>query len=292
MQHTISLRGTGIAIITPFTPQGDIDYTALAGLIEFWISGGVEYLVVMGTTGESVTLEKQEKTDLLNFCAEKINGRVPLVLGLGGNNTREIIHSLSYFDLQKASAVLSVSPYYNKPSQAGILAHYRAFAEACPLPVILYNVPGRTGSNVLPETTLQLARECENIIAVKEASGNVEQIMQIIRHKPDNFLVISGDDAITLPLLGAGADGVISVVANAYPKEFSDMVRFAQGGAYPEARVLHYRLLDVIQHLFTEGNPGGIKCVMKMKNLCEEYMRLPLVPVSDTLREKIGSVLL
>lgn len=287
----MNFKGTAPAIITPFTPQGDIDYTALGSLVEYWITNGVDFLVVLGTTGESVTLDKQEKKEVFEFVAQKTNGRVPVVLGIGGNNTKEVIDSLHHFDLSKAQGILSVSPYYNKPTQQGIYAHYAAFAAECPLPIILYNVPGRTGSNVLPSTTLKLAHEVENIVAVKEASGNMEQIMQIIADKPEGFNVLSGDDAITLPLLAAGADGVISVVANSHPKEFSDMVRLGLAGDFAKARDLHYPLLKIIEHLFVEGNPAGIKAVMKLKGLCGDSVRLPLVNISEGLYEKFERIL-
>lgn len=282
-----SFQGTGIAIVTPFLPDGSIDYPALERLVEHWIKGRVEYLVVLGTTGESVTLSSEEKVTVFNFVTEKVNGRVPVVLGVGGNHTAEIIRSLDRFDLDKASAILSVSPYYNKPTQEGIYQHYKAFAGACPLPIILYNVPGRTSSNVLPETTLRLAADFANIIGIKEASGNMEQIMQIIRQKPDGFRVISGDDAITLPLVAAGADGVISVVANAYPAEFSEMVRLTAAGRMEEARKLHYQLLAIVQYLFLEGNPTGIKAVLDLLGLCGADVRLPLVKATPGLYEKI-----
>lgn len=287
----MNFTGTAPAIITPFTPKGEVDYNALGSLIEYWIKGGVDFLVVLGTTGESATLDKTEKKEVFEFVADKVAGRKPVVLGIGGNNTKEVIESLGHFDLTKAQGILSVSPYYNKPTQEGIFAHYAAFASECPLPIILYNVPGRTGSNVLPATTLRLAHEVENIVAVKEASGSMEQIMQIISDKPAGFNVLSGDDAITLPLLAAGADGVISVVANSHPKEFSDMVRYALAGKFAEARELHYPLLKVIEQLFVEGNPGGVKAVMKMKGLCGDSMRLPLVNISEALYEKIERII-
>jgi 4-hydroxy-tetrahydrodipicolinate synthase len=281
------LKGTGIAIITPFDEKGKIDYNNLQLLIEHWIKGKVEFLVVQGTTGESVTLTKEEKIELFTFIADQVGERIPVVLGLGGNNTHELIRQLEVFDLSKATAILSVSPYYNKPTQEGIYQHYKAFAKECPLPIILYNVPGRTGSNMLPDTTLRLAGDVSNIIGIKEASGSMEQIMQIIQQRPKDFLVWSGDDAITLPLMAAGADGVISVVANAYPFEFSEMVRLATAGKLEEARLLHYKLLNIIQHLFVEGNPAGIKEVLCQLNLCKPHLRLPLTEVSDTLKEKI-----
>ncbi|MBE2246923.1 MAG: 4-hydroxy-tetrahydrodipicolinate synthase [Candidatus Competibacteraceae bacterium] len=289
--HISNLKGTGIAIVTPFTASHDIDYNTLSALIEYWIKGKADYLVVMGTTGESVTLSKSEKTDLFNFVAEKVSGRMPVVLGLGGNNTLNLIDQLQDFDLQKATAILSVSPYYNKPTQEGIYQHYKAFANESPLPVIVYNVPGRTGSNILPETTLRMAGDIEKIAGVKEASGNMEQIMQIISRRRPDFLVLSGDDAITLPLMAAGADGVISVVANAFPFEFSEMVRLAADNKLQEARQYHYRLLTLIQYLFVEGNPAGIKAVMHLKSLCEPHLRLPLTPVSETLIQKIKKVI-
>ncbi len=290
--NTSLLKGTGIAIITPFDQNQQVDYKSLEKLIDYWIDGKVEFLVVMGTTGESVVLDKQEKKQIFDFVTCKVAGRVPVVLGIGGNNTKEIIAQLNDFDLDKATGILSVSPYYNKPTQEGIYQHYKAFAKECPLPVIIYNVPGRTGSNVLPETTLRLAHDVENIIGVKEASGNMEQIMHIIHHRPDNFLVLSGDDAITLPLMAAGADGVISVVANAYPFEFSEMVRLAAKDQFTKARKYHYPLLSVIQHLFVEGNPAGIKAVMHQLGLCENSLRLPLTPVSEALYKKIAASLI
>jgi len=280
-------KGTGIAIITPFKADGSIDFAALEKLVEHWINGKAEYLVVLGTTGESVTLDKREKTEIFDFVTARVDGRVPVVLGVGGNNTAEVTRSLGDFDLRKASAILSVSPYYNKPTQEGIYQHFKYFAQNCPLPVILYNVPGRTSSNMLPETTLRLASDVENIVAVKEASGNLEQIMYLVQHKPKDFLVISGDDSITLPLVAAGVDGVISVVANAYPNEFSEMVRLTAASKLSEARELHYKLMNVIQYLFLEGNPAGIKAVMKHLGLCEDHVRLPLVAVSPGLDEKI-----
>lgn len=285
-------KGTGIAIITPFDKNQQVDYKSLEKLVDYWIEGKVEFLVVMGTTGESVVLDKQEKKDVFDFVTSRVAGRVPVMLGIGGNNTREIISQLQEFDLSKAAGILSVSPYYNKPSQEGIYQHYKAFAKECPLPVILYNVPGRTGSNILPETTLRLAVEVENIIGVKEASGNMEQVMHIIHHRPQGFLVLSGDDGITLPLMAAGADGVISVVANAYPFEFSEMVRFVANEQLTEARKYHYALLNIIQYLFVEGNPAGIKAVMHQMGLCENSLRLPLTPVSEQLYKKISSTLI
>lgn len=277
-----ALKGTGIAIVTPFTEEGKIDFPVLERLINHWITGGVEYLVVMGTTGESATLEKEEKIQLFDFCAEKIAGRVPLVIGIGGNYTEGVLKTFDAFDLSKASAVLSVSPYYNKPNAAGLLAHFGAVAKKSPLPVILYNVPSRTGSNMPVEVTLKLAKEYSNIVAIKEASGNLEQISQLIkdRHSAD-FLVISGDDNLTLPILASGGDGVISVVANAYPRKFSDMVRLGLQGDFATARTLHYDLFDFTKLLFADGSPGGVKTALNEMGFGTDYVRLPLAKPGD-----------
>ncbi len=284
-------KGTGIAIVTPFTPTGEIDFSALTNLVEHWINGKVEYLVVLGTTGESATLSKEEKTQVFDFVVEKVNGRVPVVVGIGGNNTAEVVKALQNFDLTKAAAILSVSPYYNKPNQEGIYLHYKAIAEATDKPIILYNVPGRTGANVSVETTLRLANEFKHIIAVKEASGNMEQIMQIIAKKPANFLVISGDDAITLPLMAAGCDGVISVIANSHPFEFSEMVRACTRNEWEKARELHYQLFPIVPLLFKEGSPSGIKYILSKKQLCENIVRLPAFKISSNLEAEINSIL-
>ena len=283
-------KGTGVAMVTPFRKDGGVDFRALAALTEHLIKGKVEYLVVLGTTGESVTLSKDEKRAVLNCVIETNEGRIPVVLGVGGNHTDEICKDLQSLDPSGLSAILSVSPYYNKPTQRGIFEHYRAVAGASPLPIILYNVPGRTGSNMLPETTLQLANEVRNIVGVKEASGNLEQVMRIIRDRPNNFLVISGDDALTLPMIAAGAEGVISVVANGFPKEFSSMVRASMADEFDKARKLHYQLFDAMQAIFTEGNPAGIKAILHQLNVCENKLRLPLVPVSRTLQTRLQEV--
>lgn len=264
------LKGTGIAIVTPFKKDGSIDYNALENLINFWIKGDVEYLVLMGTTGESVTLTADEKKELLSFTAARIHGRVPLVVGIGGNNTAEVVQQLGSYDLSKADAILSVAPYYNKPSQQGYFEHFMAVAEASPKPVILYNVPGRTGSNMTAATTLKLANAHKNIVAIKEASGNLEQITEIIMNKPAHFHVISGDDALTLPIIASGGYGVISVVANAYPYEFSEMVRFCLADDFEAARELHFKLFDFTRTIFLDGNPGGIKAALYKKGLCEK----------------------
>ncbi|MCC6181643.1 MAG: 4-hydroxy-tetrahydrodipicolinate synthase [Bacteroidia bacterium] len=282
-----NFTGTGVAIVTPFTSKGDVDYPALTKLVEHLIKGRVEYIVVMGTTGESVTLSKEEKLQVIKHIVKVNKKRLPLVLGVGGNNTSEIVNTLKKEDLSDFMAILSVSPYYNKPSQEGIYQHYKAIAKASPLPIILYNVPGRTSSNIAWDTTIRLAKEFKNIIAIKEASGNVEQCMKIIKHRPDNFLIISGDDNITLPLIASGADGVISVVANAYPKDFSDMVRSSLIHDFKTAQKLHYKLMELTEQLFADGNPGGIKYVLSLKKLTQSYVRLPLVEPNDTVKAKL-----
>jgi len=280
-------NGTGVALVTPFKKDGEVDYSALEKLVEFQIQNGVNYLVVQGTTGESVTLTDQEKISVLEFVIEINKERLPIVLGIGGNNTNLVIEQINQFSNYKIDGILSVSPYYNKPSQEGIYAHYKALSKASSLPIILYNVPGRTSSNINPDTTLKLANECENIVAIKEASGDLEQIMQIILNKPDGFLVISGDDALTLPHLAIGGDGVISVVANAFPKRFSTMVSSILKGDLDLAKQKHYELFEIIKYLFADGNPGGIKYVLKLINICEDNMRLPLVNINEKTANKL-----
>jgi 4-hydroxy-tetrahydrodipicolinate synthase len=278
-------KGSGVALVTPFNQDMQIDFDALASLVEYQIDNGTDFLVVQGTTGESPTLSKSEKMDVLNEVIEINEGRCKVVYGVGGNNTAAVAESLA--DLPKGvDGILSVSPYYNKPIQKGIVAHYKIVADSTDLPIILYNVPGRTGSNVAPETTLELA-EVRNIVAVKEASGNMEQIMQIIKYRPSGFGVLSGDDNLTMPLIAAGADGVISVVANAFPALFSTMVHSAMNGELEVARAAHYKLFDVTKMFFEQGNPGGVKAALAHMQLMDEYMRLPLFPVSDELRKRI-----
>ncbi|MEN9948668.1 MAG: hypothetical protein RL106_1491 [Bacteroidota bacterium] len=281
------LRGLGVAMITPFTKAGEVDVPALKKLTDYLVTGGADYLVVMGTTGESVTLNKEEKKLVLDTVMACNNGRKPIVLGIGGNNTKDIAAQLSRIETHGITAILSVTPYYNKPTQNGLYEHYRVLSESSKLPIILYNVPGRTGVNLLPDTVSRIAFDCRNVIGIKEASGNVEQVMSVIQQTPKEFLVISGDDALTLPLIASGADGVISVVGNAFPKEFSEMVNHALNGEITEAREIHYRLLDIIHLLFAEGNPAGIKEVLDQLNICEHFLRLPLVPVSSTTSEKL-----
>lgn len=279
-------RGTGVAIVTPFKANNEVDFEGLENVTNHIINGKCEYIVILGTTGETATLNKQEKQQVVDTIKRVNNGRVPLVMGIGGNNTAEILETIAHFDFTGFDAVLSVSPYYNKPNQQGLIHHYTAIADACPVPVILYNVPGRTGSNMTAATTLTLAQH-PNIIGMKEASGNMEQCMAIIKNKPDDFLVISGDDALTLPLIGAGMDGVISVIANAYPADWSEMVRLALAGDFVAARKLHYKLLDLSITIFADGSPGGIKELLNYMNICGTHVRLPLYPVNDEVKNKL-----
>ena len=287
----INLKGMGVALVTPFKADKTIDFEAFANLLEYQIQGGVDYLVVLGTTSENPTLEPEERVQVRQFVAERVAGRVPLVLGIGGNNTAAVVRELQTTNLSAYSAILSVVPYYNKPSQEGIYQHYAAVANASPLPVILYNVPGRTGVNMTAETTLRLAADFENIVGIKEASGNMVQVDEIIKHKTSDFMVISGDDAVTFPLITLGAVGVISVIGNAFPREFSRMVRLALSGDYEAARTIHHRFNDLFGLLFVDGNPAGVKCVLSIMGLCENELRLPLVPTRITTLEKIHSVL-
>lgn len=279
--------GTGIAIVTPFNEDGTIDWESFAKLIEFWIKGKVEYLVVLGTTGESATIHGAEKQELFSFVAEKVAGRLPLVAGIGGNDTAEVIDAFESFNLAGYAAILSVSPFYNKPSQEGIFQHYKALDAASPLPIIMYNVPGRTGQSVSATTQLRIANECKNIFATKEASGNFELINQIMKNKPADFLVISGDDPITLHMIAAGAVGLISVVANAYPADYSEMVRLCLQGKFNEAAILHYKYIDIIASMFAEGSPSGVKTYLAEMGLCQNTFRLPVCPVSVQHHQKI-----
>lgn len=284
-------KGTGVALVTPFHKQGTIDFGSLEKLIEYTIGNGIDYLVVLGTTGEAVTLSKDEKNALVGFVKDIVNKRVPIVLGAGGYNTQEVVNHLSSDDFEGIDAILSVTPYYNKPTQRGLYLHYKHIASASPVPVILYNVPGRTSVNMTAETTLELAAEFSNIIGVKEASGNFNQIMEIIRNKPKDFLVISGDDGITMPLIAAGANGVISVVANAYPLAFSKMVNAALKGQPDEARRLHYLLLPFINSLFADGSPGGIKSALETMKLVPNNLRLPVVKVNKATQNLIAGLI-
>lgn len=279
--------GTGVAVVTPFTSAGEIDFPALEKIINHLIAGKVEYLVVLGTTGESVTLTKEEKTKVYSFFAEKAGGRIPLVAGIGGNSTKEVTDTITHFDFTGYAGILSVSPYYNKPNQQGIYLHYKAVSESTNKPIILYNVPGRTGANMTAETTLRLAHDFKNFVAMKEASGNLNQCMDIIKNKPKDFLVISGDDGYTLPFISIGMQGVISVIANAYPLKFSNMVRTALAGDFSNALSDHYLLLDSMKQIFADGSPGGIKVILEALGLCSGGVRLPLAPVSDAVKAKL-----
>jgi len=285
------LQGTGVALVTPFTANFQVDFISLGKVIDAMINGGVEYLITLGTTGETPTLDKQEKLDIVNYTFEKVAGRVPVVVGIGGNNTAELIKDLQNYPLDKAIAVLSASPNYNKPSQEGIIAHYKALAEASPKPIILYNVPGRTGRNMTAATTLTLANEVPNIMGMKEASGDMVQCMQILRDRPKDFLVVSGDDALALPQLACGMDGVISVAANAFPKEFSDMVRLCLKNNYPAAKEINDALLDAYDLMFSENNPAGVKAFMAEQGLLANSVRLPVVPLSGGLHAKVKAYL-
>ncbi len=288
MSKNSQFKGTGVAIVTPFNKDSSVDFKSLSKLVNSIIKGGVEYVVVLGTTGESVNLTKEEKKLVVKCVVDTVNKRVPVVLGLGGNNTKEVVDSLKVkADFEGIDAILSVSPYYNKPNQRGIYQHYKAIAEVSPLPIILYNVPGRTASNMAADTTLKLATDFKNIVAIKEASGNLEQCMKLIKHRPKDFLVISGDDNLTLPMIASGADGVISVVANAYPKDFSEMVRQILAGNVKEAQKLHYKLTDITEQLFADGNPGGIKAVLEMKDICKAHLRLPLVNINKDTQKTL-----
>ncbi len=282
-------RGTGVALITPFDGNGAIDYVALARVIEHVLQNdGVDYIVSLGTTGEAIPLTAAECREVLDFTKKAVNGRVPLVIGFfGGNNTLSLVEKIKNYDVSGFDAIMSSSPAYNKPSQEGIFQHYMKVAEVSPLPIIIYNVPGRTSSNLEAETILRLANSSSKFIAVKEASGNIAQAMQILKYRPAHFLVLSGDDPLTLPLIGAGADGVISVIANAFPVEFSSMTRAALAGDFPAARTLNNQLLDLHKWLYVDGNPCGIKAVMEILNLCSSDLRLPLVKVSEPVYHRI-----
>ncbi len=283
--------GTGVAIVTPFHKHGTIDFNSFGNLLEHVITNKVEYVVVMGTTGESVTLSKDEKSALIHFAIDTINKRVPLVIGIGGNNTQAIIDCIKATPFDDIDGILSVAPYYNKPQQRGLYLHYKNIASASPVPVILYNVPGRTSVNMTAETTLKLAHEFSNIVAIKEASGNLSQCMEIIKNKPENFLLVSGDDILTLPLLALGANGVISVTANAFPAEFSEMVRLGLKGDFTKARAIHYQLSNIIEALFADGNPSGIKAALNILELAPNTLRLPVVKVSREVYNRIQNLI-
>ncbi|MEO8721354.1 MAG: 4-hydroxy-tetrahydrodipicolinate synthase [Ginsengibacter sp.] len=285
------LTGTGVALVTPFKKNSDIDFDALEKMIDYVIDNGVDYLVSLGSTGETPTLSSKEQVEIVTFTSRKINNRVPLVLGIGGNNTKEVIAHFSDFPLEQATAILSSSPNYNKPSQEGIFQHYKALNHASPVPIILYNVPGRTSSNIAASTVLRLANECENIQGIKEASGNMVQCMHILNDMPEDFLFVSGDDHISLPLISCGANGVISVAANCFPKDFCNMIRFALKNDFENARKLHYKLLPGYDLLFVENNPAGVKAFLAELKLIENELRLPLVPLSAPFYQKVKEFL-
>jgi 4-hydroxy-tetrahydrodipicolinate synthase len=280
-------RGTGVAIVTPFKNDSSIDFAALGRVVNHVITGGVNYIVVMGTTGESATLTKDEKKAILSYVVEVTDNRVPLVTGIGGNNTQEVINCIKHTNLTGVDAILSVAPYYNKPNQRGLLQHFKAIATCSPVPIIIYNVPGRTNCNISSDTCIELANECENIIAVKEASGDIAQIMRIIKGKPETFNVISGDDMMTIPIIAAGGTGVISVLANAFPAGTSELVANALKSNFKSAREIQFRYLEMTELLFIDGNPAGVKAMLSIMNLCQNNLRLPLVPVNRTIYTRI-----
>lgn len=288
----LNLRGVGVALITPFKDDESVDYDALARLIDYQIQNGTDYIVALGTTAETPTLTEDEKKKIMQMVIERVNGQIPVIMGVGGNNTHTIVETLKNEDFRGVDAILSVTPYYNKPSQEGIYQHYKAIAEASPLPIILYNVPGRTGVNMSGETTLRIANEFPNVIAIKEASGDINQMDDIIKRKPENFDVISGDDAVTFPLITLGAIGVISVIGNAFPKEFSRMVRLALAGDYQSALTIHHSFNELFSLLFVDGNPAGVKSMLHMMGYIQNKLRLPLVPTRITTFEKIRNVLI
>ncbi len=280
-------KGTGIAIITPFNNDQTVDHKALANLVNHNIDNGTNYIVISGTTGESVTITKQEKIDIAQTIIETNNGRVPLVLGIGGNNTAAVIEEIKTTDLSQMDAILSVTPYYSKPTQEGIYQHFKAISEVCPIDIILYNVPGRTASNMTPETTLRLATDFKNIIAVKEAGNNVAQYLKLLRDKPSDFLIISGDDDLVLGVVLAGGAGVISVIGQALPERFSKMIRLGLEGKAKEAYQIHFDLMDITSLIFSENNPAGVKAVLETLDLAKSTVRLPLVEATDNLKKHI-----
>lgn len=291
MDKNFKGTGTGVAIVTPFHRQRNINFTSLGNIVEHVINGGVDYIVCLGTTSEVPTLTAQEQMAVLDCMIDQVDKRVPIVLGMGGNNTSELVDRIAKTDLSEVSALLSVTPYYNKPSQKGIYEHFKAIAEASSVPIILYNVPGRTSSNISADTCLQLANDFPNIIGIKEASGNFSQCMEILAKKPKNFQVISGEDALTMPLMSVGMTGIISVTANAFPKEVSTMINLCLKGDYKKAKDIHYKLLSFTNAIFEEGNPAGIKAALEIMQISQSYLRLPLVKVSKPLSNKIENLI-
>lgn len=284
-------KGLGIALITPFTASGAVDYAALKKLVEYQLMNGADFFCILATTGETPTLTEDEKQRIKDLVVEVVGGRVPILIGCGGNNTMAVVEELHTRDFSGIDGVLSVCPYYNKPSQEGLYQHFKTIAAATDMPVVLYNVPGRTGVNLKAETTVRLARDCENIVAVKEASGSLEQIDEIIKNKPDSFDVISGDDALTFPMIACGAVGVISVIGNALPKEFSRMLRLEMNGEFEPARKIHHKFTDLFNLLFVDGNPAGVKAMLHEMGMIENVLRLPLVPTRLTTMQKISECL-
>ncbi|MDY0199436.1 MAG: 4-hydroxy-tetrahydrodipicolinate synthase [Bacteroidales bacterium] len=284
-------KGLGVAMVTPFTNNNEIDYAAVSKLVEHLIGGNVNYIVLLGTTAESATLTDIEKQELINFVVKQNDKRVPLVVGMGSNNTTDLTRALHRFDLSGADGILSVTPYYNKPTQKGLELHYKAIASETELPIILYNVPGRTGVNMTAQTTLKLATEVKNIVAIKEASGNLNQQSYILRDRPNDFLVLTGDDGLALPQIAMGFDGAISVVGNAFPKQFSSLIKYAQSNNLDKAQAIHYKLIEIIDNLFVEGNPGGVKAALNILGIIENNLRLPLVRVSDNTFNKLKELI-
>jgi 4-hydroxy-tetrahydrodipicolinate synthase len=285
------IKGTGVALVTPFNEDKSVDYKGLENLLNHVIDGGIDYLVLMGTTGESVTLSKGEKEAVVDFCKKINNSRIPIVLGIGGNNTMQVVEDIKSANLDGIDAILSVSPTYNKPSQEGIYQHYKMISGNCPLPIIVYNVPGRTASNISAETIIRMANDFKNIVAVKEASGDMDQIMKIIKNKPSDFVVLSGDDGLTLPMIHMGAEGVISVIGQSHPKEYSDMVSFGLSGNQEIANQLHNKLYDFYVPLYAEGNPVGIKACLELLGICKSQVRLPLIEASDVIKNELKSLM-
>ena len=289
MAHN-KFKGLGVALVTPFTSDGSVDHTSLRRLLDYQLSNGTDFLCVLGTTAETPTLTEQEKQDIIDLVRNKVQGRIPILLGMGGNNTAAVVRQVQTTDLRGIDGILSVCPYYNKPSQEGLYQHFHAIASHSPVPVVLYNVPGRVGVNMTAETTLRLASDCENIVAIKEASGNFTQIDDIIKNKPKDFDVISGDDGITFPLITLGAVGVISVIGNALPAEFSRMVRLALKGEYNTSLTIHHKFTELFKLLFVDGNPAGVKAMLSEMGLIRNVLRLPLVPTRLTTMEKISQI--
>lgn len=290
MKHNI-FRGLGIALITPFTENGAVDYDAMKRIVEYQLSNGADFLCILATTGETPCLTKQEKEDIKKYIIDLVAGRIPILMGCGGNNTFAVVDELQNGDFKGIDGILSVCPYYNKPSQEGLYQHFKAISSATSLPIVLYNVPGRTGINLKAETTVRLARECENIVAIKEASGSLEQVDEILKNKPEGFAVLSGDDSLTYPMIACGADGVISVIGNALPKEFSRMIRLEKNGEFESAVKIHHKFTDLYSLLFVDGNPAGVKALLHEMGYIKNVLRLPLVPTRVATVQKMSQIL-